>query len=377
MFKYKITLFRIFGFKVEVDASWLLLAALISWTLSVHYFPSAQKGLPTVTYWQMGLSGMIGLFVSLILHELSHSLVARQFGLPIKGITLFIFGGVAQLEDEPDNPRAEFWIAIAGPIASLILAILFWMLGALSHGLGGPAPLGMVFEYLALVNFVLLIFNLVPGFPLDGGRVFRAFLWWWKNDLRWATKIACNIGDIFGIALIVLGVFSLITGQVISGLWQCLIGMFLRNAASSSYSQLVTQGILVDQSVAQLMTREPVVVSPETSLTQLVDDYILQYNHSWFPVCDEAGVYGFVNMARVRSVAPEQWSQKTVRDICIRADEGNVVAMETSALEAFKQMSRSGARKLLVISDDRLVGILALSDLMKFIAIRMEFKAQN
>jgi len=377
MFKYKITLFKLLGFKVDVDASWLLLAALISWTLSVHYFPIMHKGLTPIAYWQMGITGMIGLFISLILHELSHSLVARQFGIPIKGITLFVFGGVAQLEDEPANPRAEFWTAIAGPIASLMLSILFWMLSALMQGLGVPGPIGIVFEYLALVNLVLMIFNLVPGFPLDGGRVFRAFLWWWKNDLRWATRVACNVGDIFGITLIAFGIFNLLTGHVIAGIWQCLIGMFLRNAASSSYNQLVTQGILVGQTVAQLMTPKPIVVSPDISLTHLVDDYVMRYNHSWFPVCDAAGVYGFVNMARVRTVPREQWSQKTVRDICIPAGEGNVVGTNTTALEALKQMSQAGTRKLLVISDDKLSGILALSDLMKFIAIRMEFQPQD
>lgn len=377
MFKYKVKLFKLLGFTVEVDASWLLLAVLVSWTLSAHYFPTAHKGLTVTVYWQMGIAGMIGLFASLILHELSHSVVARRFGLPISGITLFVFGGVAQLEDEPANPQTEFWMAIAGPIASLALAILFWILSALSVDAAGLTPHGTVLAYLALVNFVLMAFNLVPGFPLDGGRVLRAFLWWRTGDLRWSTKIACNIGDIAGIALIILGIFNLFTGNVIAGIWQALIGMFLRTAATSSYSQLVTKDILANKTAGDLMTDQPVIVSLDMSLARLVDDYVLAHNHNWFPVEDNKGVVGFVNMAGIQAVPREKWDVTNIRDILVPAGAENTVEPDATALDVLNKMNRYGMRKLLVVSGGRLVGILSLSDLMKFIGLRLELQTES
>jgi Zn-dependent protease/predicted transcriptional regulator len=376
VFKYKLTLFKLLGFKIEVDASWLLLASLITWTLATGYFPANAKGLAPQHYWTMGLLGMLGLFLSLILHELAHSLVARRYDLPIRGITLFLFGGVAALEREPVSPSSEFWIAVAGPAASIALAVLFWLVAQAGPATGLPAPLFVVFGYLSAINLVLFVFNLVPGFPLDGGRVLRALLWWWKGDLRWATRLASKVGDGFGLLLIVLGVVSIVYGQMVTGIWSCLIGLFVRQAAIASYSQLVTGDILSGHKVAEFMTRDIVTVPSDIAVSRLIDDFVLVYNHTWFPVLDGSVLRGGVHISQFRQLTHEQRRKTQVSEIATPVTPDNSIGMETPAIEALKQMSTTGNRKLLVIENGRLAGILALSDLLKFIALRTELSVE-
>ena len=214
-----VPLFRLLGFEVKLDFSWIFLAALVSWSLATGYFPQNLEGLSAGTYWWMAIAGAIGLFASIILHELSHSLVARQYGLPITGITLFIFGGVAEMEREPPTPRAEFMMAIAGPIASYLLAGIFYLLS----GIGSGSPLASVAAYLALINFVLGTFNLIPAFPLDGGRALRAILWSTSGDLTGSTRRTATLGQMFGAVMIGLGLVSLFYGNTIGGIWWALI----------------------------------------------------------------------------------------------------------------------------------------------------------
>ncbi|MGF1592248.1 MAG: site-2 protease family protein [Kiloniellaceae bacterium] len=230
-----ITVFELLGFKIRVDISWLLLAVLITWSLALGVFPFWYEGLAPATYWWMGLAGMFGLVFSLIFHELSHSVVARHYGLPIKGITLFIFGGVAEMAEEPKSAKVEFWMAIAGPLASFLLAAVFFLAAALGEALALPVPINGVLDYLAFINLLLGAFNLIPAFPMDGGRVLRAALWHWRGDLRQATRIASNAGKTFGFLLMALGVLNVVSGNFIGGMWWFLIGMFVRGAAASSY----------------------------------------------------------------------------------------------------------------------------------------------
>src|SRR5436190_7526494 len=234
MFGKRITLFKVAGIPIGIDPSWIVIAVLIAWSLSVGLFPMLYPGLPVATYWSMGISGALGLFISIVLHELGHAVVAQRYGIPIRGITLFIFGGVAEMRDEPPSPKAEFLMAIAGPAVSVAIALVCWALahvGARAHWPIAPVD---VFAYLASMNGLLVLFNLIPGFPLDGGRVLRSALWKWKNNVRWATHITSQIGSFFGIFLILLGVWSVLRGNFIAGMWWFLIGMFLRNAAQQS-----------------------------------------------------------------------------------------------------------------------------------------------
>ena len=213
MAKNQVTLFEIAGFAVKVDWSWAILAMLIAWSLAEGFFPSLYEGLPVAAYWWMGVAGVLGLFLSILLHELSHSVVARYYGLPIRGITLFIFGGVAELEEEPLSPRVEFRMAIAGPILSVVLGVTFYLLGLLGEALGWSAPVVGVPRYLASLNLILAVFNLIPAFPLDGGRVLRAWLWHRWRDMRRATRAAANAGIAFSVVLMGIGFISVEIGR--------------------------------------------------------------------------------------------------------------------------------------------------------------------
>jgi Zn-dependent protease len=218
VFGKSLKLFNLFGFSVKVDVSWIVIAVLVAWSLSVGFFPQRIESLSSRTYWLMGIVGALGLFASIIFHEMCHSLVARQFGLQMKGITLFIFGGVAEMEEEPPSAKAEFVMAIAGPISSIILATGFYAV----YFIGGrglwPQPINAIFGYLGMINGVLAVFNMVPAFPLDGGRMLRAALWHWKSNIKWATRIASYTGSGFGMFLIIMGVLNVLGGNFVGGM---------------------------------------------------------------------------------------------------------------------------------------------------------------
>jgi len=247
MFGKKIDLFSILGFRVSLDFTWFFLAILIVWSLSWGYFPAVIDGLNRNTALVLGVVGALGLFFSILFHEFSHAIVARRFDIPITGITLFIFGGVAELEKEPPSAKSEFLMAIAGPIASYVLAVVFYTIAVVLPPATAAMPIAAVFSYLALINTVLATFNLLPAFPLDGGRVFRAAIWWWSDDLERATSLAAGTGRILGTFLMVLGLFSVVSGNFVAGMWQALIGLFIIGAARSSEVQIVRRQIIWDR----------------------------------------------------------------------------------------------------------------------------------
>ena len=284
MFGRPVTLFKIFGFEVKLDISWLFLAALITWSLARGLFPEYYKGLPSAAYWWMGAAGAVGLFLSIVIHELTHSLVARYYGISMKGITLFIFGGVAQMEDDPPNPKAEFMMAIVGPLSSCLIGIFSFLLYTFGEKSGWPVTINGVLTYLTWLNIVLAVFNLIPAFPLDGGRVLRSVLWSWKKDIRWATGIAAQIGSGFGILLIIMGVVYIISGNFVGGLWWFLIGLFLRSTAQMSYQQLLARNIFNTKKVNELMVKNPVTVPRSISLEEFIRDYVYKHHFQMYPV---------------------------------------------------------------------------------------------
>jgi Zn-dependent protease len=374
MFGKRLVLFELFGFKVQADMSWLFLALLVTWSLAQGFFPAFYPGLPSATYWKMGVIGMIGLFVSLVLHELSHALVARHYGLSIKGITLFIFGGVAEMEEEPDSAKTEFLMAIAGPLASLALAAVFHGLTLAGAARGVPVSVLGVSGYLAFINVVLAVFNLVPAFPLDGGRALRAALWFWKGDLRWATRFASRSGEVFGIVLICLGVLSVLTGDFIGGMWLSLIGLFLRGAASASYYQLMTRRVFEGEPVSRFMTLDPVTVPPWLSVERLVEDYIYGYHYDLFPVVEEGNLIGLVSTRQVREVPRPDWGVARVADILVPCGPDNTIGPRADAVKALSIMRRSGNSRLMVAEDGRLLGVIALKDLLAFLGLKMDLE---
>lgn len=370
MFKNAIDLFDIFGFKVRADPSWLLIAALIVWSLSTSYFPYTLEGYSQSTYVSMAVVAMLGLFASLIFHELSHSLVARRFGLRVGGITLFLFGGVAELEQEPRDPRSEFWIAIAGPLASLFLAVVAFGLAIIVQRNPGPGPLLSVLNYLWLINVVLAVFNMVPAFPLDGGRVLRAALWHYRGDLMSATRISARAGTLFGIVLITLGVMSIFTDAGVGGLWQVLIGFFIISASRGSYEQLLMKTALKDQTVRSAMSDAPMTADVQDTVEHVVNEIMLKHNIRFVPVLDGDRLLGFVDLTRIQQINREDWPATPLADVYVPSDDGNTVPPNLPTEELFRRMSGHGQRKFLVAEHGHLVGVIALADLMKYLALR-------
>jgi len=371
VFGKRIKIFSLLGFEVRVDLSWVVLAVLITWSLAKGVFPDYFENLPLQTYWLMGAAGALGLFLSIIFHELSHSLVARRFGIPMKGITLFIFGGVAEMSEEAPNAKAEFWMALVGPASSLLMSAMIFVLSRYGEGAGWPVPAVGVLFYLAWINVALAVFNMIPAFPLDGGRVLRAVLWGLKNNLQWATRVTSRLGSGFGIFLIALGLYYIIQGQFIGGIWWFLIGMFVRSAAQMSYQQLLTRKALEGERVRRFMVTNPVTVPPTISLHQLVDHYIYKHHFKMYPIVEDGRLTGYVTLRQLKEIPHDQWERVTVREVAQPCSPAMTIPPDTDALQALSIMNRTGSSRLMVVEDDRLVGIIALKDLLQFLSLKL------
>jgi Zn-dependent protease/predicted transcriptional regulator len=376
MFGRRVTLFRLFGFAVRVDASWLILAALIAWTLATAYFPSQYKGMSSQDYWWMGIASALGLFASIVLHEFSHSLVARRHGLPMKGITLFIFGGVAEMGDEPSSARTEFLMAIAGPIASVLVGVIFYLAYAAGKGTL-PRTMTGVLYYLFWMNLALAAFNMIPAFPLDGGRVLRSALWHWKGDLRRATRMAAALGRGFGMLLILFAVWQWFMGNVVGALWYFLIGLFLRGAAQSSYQQLMIRTALEGEPVRRFMNVHPVTVPSYISIEELVNDYVYRYHHKMFPVLNASEkLAGCVTTGQVKAIPRDEWSRHSIQEVLRPCSPENTVAPDVDSVKALAKMNASGLSRLMVAEGDRLVGVIALKDLLGLLASKVDLEGE-
>lgn len=374
MFGRQFNLFKLFGFQVSLDASWIIIAVLVTWSLATGFFPTYYKGLSTTVYWYMGAIGAVGLFLSIIFHEFWHSLVARRFGLPMKGITLFLFGGVAQMSNEPENAKTEFFMAVAGPIASIFLGGVFYLGYLGGKSAAWPTAVQGVIGYLAFINWILAGFNLLPAFPLDGGRMLRSALWKWKGDLRWATRISSQVGSGFGVFLIVLGVMFFLLGDFIGGLWYFVIGLFLKSIAEMSYKQLLVRRNLEGEKVSDFMNKNPIAVSPSLPVKDLVEDYVYKYHFKMYPVVDGQRLAGCVTTRRVKDLAREQWSQRRVGDLVEGCSEGNTIGPDADVIKALQTMNRTGNSRLMVVDEGRLVGIIALKDILNFLNVRMDLE---
>jgi len=369
-------LFSLFGFEVKLDLSWLLLALLISWSLGAGVFPVEYPDLPRRVYAWMGIACAIGVFFSIVFHEFSHSFVARQFGMPIKGITLFIFGGVAEMESEPPGPKSEFLMAVAGPLASFLLAFLFSGVESLAVTNGWPISVIGVCDTMAYINVVVAIFNLVPAFPLDGGRMLRAVLWYRKNDMRAATHISSRIGSGFGIVLMLLGGFAFIQGNYIGGMWWFLIGIFLRSAAAASYQQLVVQEILKGQPVRNFMQHDPIVVPPSISIEDWVENYVYHHHFKMFPVVRESTLLGCISIEKIRQIPRGDWQRTTVFEAMEPVSDDNTVSADAETSGLLSTMVRPDTRsRYMVVDDGDLVGMISLKDLLELIALKLEIES--
>lgn len=371
MLKNSFPLMRTLGIQVKVHWSWLILAFLITSSLAASWFPNLAPGHSTTSYWMAGVLGAVGLFISIVIHEFSHAVVGRAYKMPIENITLFLFGGVAQLEDEPPSPKAEFQMAIAGPIASVVLALLFFGFHWGTLILGGPVLLQAVFSYLTSINLVVAVFNMLPGFPLDGGRVLRSILWHFKKDLLWATRIASGIGQGFGWLLMILGFVTLFANQNISGIWSIFLGLLLMVFARSSYLQLLIKQSLHGKPATTFMDSTPITVSPQTPVSELMREYLNHSEQTLYPVVtDDHTFVGCADLNRAREFPENEWGQHHVREITRECSVELQIAPEIDAEAALNKMSKTGYKELAVVSGNHLVGILHQNALIRYVTFR-------
>ena len=372
MFGRPVSLFTVFGFEIKIDISWLLLAALITWSLASGLFPEYYKDLPPSAYWWMGIAGAVGLFLSIIIHELTHSLVARRYGVTMKEITLFIFGGVAQMEEDIPHPKAEFMIAIVGPLSSCVLGLSFFLLSNLGVKSGWPVTVTGVLNYLSWLNMILAVFNLIPAFPLDGGRILRSALWKWKKDLRWSTDVAAQIGSGFGLLLTIMGIIYIVRGNFVGGLWWFLIGLFIRSAAQSSYRQILARSLFHAKKVKDLMVTNPVTVPRSISLEEFIRDYVYKYHFQAYPVLSFGRLTGCVFVKQIAAIPREEWAASTVGAVALPCNEDITIGPEEDANKALALMNRTGNSRLLVVNGEELEGIISLKDMLALLSLKME-----
>ena len=377
MFGKRFKLFTLFGFDVSIDMSWLLIAFLVTWSLASGFFPQQYPDLSRPTYWIMGGLGAIGLFLSIIFHEFWHSILARSYGMPMHGITLFLFGGVSEMHDEPPNAKVEFQVAVVGPISSVVLGFIFAGLLQLGRQWGWPAHVNGLIGYLALINWIVAVFNLLPAFPLDGGRILRAAIWKWKGDLRQATKTVSTAGGFFGIALIILGLLNMLTGSIVGGMWYVIVGLFIRGAAHMGYRQLLLRRALQGRKVARHLREEPVTVPSSLTVRQLVEEYMYKYHFKMFPVVDNGRLQGCVTSKDVKGLDREEWDRRTVAELASGCSGENTVSSDTDMMEAMEIMNRTGNSRLMVVDQGKLSGVIAMKDIMAFLSTHLELEEEE
>jgi Zn-dependent protease/predicted transcriptional regulator len=359
---------RFIGIPIHLHFSWLIIFGLIVWTLSTGYFPAQYPDLPASSYWAKGLVASLLFFVSILLHEMGHALVARFHGLRTLSITLFIFGGVARLEKDPTDGRVEFWTAAAGPLVSLALAGLFYLGSTLP--ILGPGT-AAVATYLALINLMLALFNLVPAFPMDGGRLLRGVLWGRLGKAR-ATRIASGAGTAFAFFLILVGVFNLLSGDPLGGVWYILIGWFIKNASMASYQQMRLDDVLSGVTVRDAMV-EPVATLPgSVSVAEAAREHFMRTGYGSYPVTRGETVVGLLSVKDFMRLSAEQREATSVQGAMRPLSSAIVIDPEAPLSAAFAKMAASGTARLLVMHEDRLVGLLTRNGVVRRLKVREE-----
>lgn len=369
MFRNSVKIFQIFGIDVELDISWFLVFFLFSFTLSRHYYPQELPGIQDTVYWVLGISTTIIVFISVLIHELAHSLMAINEGIPINKITLFIFGGVAQMKKEPELPQAELKISVVGPLSSIVLSAIF---GILFLVFPRGIPFSEFVWFLARMNLLVGILNLIPAFPLDGGRILRAFLWMRKGNLLNATRIAVAAGSYFAFFAMGIGFVMLFISGSVWGLWYIFLGWLLYQSGQSSYSQVALKESLSGIKVRDVMSDRVQVVGTNLSIEKLIEEF---YKHKFgaFPVMDDSTLKGLITMNRLKDIPKSQWTKTAVGEVMVPLEHCLVVGPDEEAVEAMMKMASEGAGRALVVQEDRLLGILSNTDMMRLIKIKTMF----
>jgi Zn-dependent protease/CBS domain-containing protein len=359
---------RIWGIEIGLDYSWFVIFALITWSLSAHYFPINYEW-ESRTTWTVGLVTSLLFFGCILAHELGHSFVALRRNLPVRSITLFIFGGLARLDREPEKPSDEFKIAIAGPIVSVGLGLVFLSLPAMTDA---DAPLGALGTWLGTINVYLGVFNLVPGFPLDGGRVLRSIVWHVTADYQRATRMAATAGQLLAYAFIVVGIALFFSGQVVEGLWIGFIGWFLNNAAVAHYQQATLRQDLAGMTARSVMIPDCPGVPRHLSLEELVHDHLLKSATRCFPVIEDGHTFGIVTIHNVKAYPQERWPFVTVGEAMTPLEEVKTVAPDDELFDVMRVMTESDVNQVPVLEEGQLLGMISRDRLLSFISLRTE-----
>ena len=357
---------KIFGIPLEIDASWFFIFFLVASTLTTSYFPSALPDREPVTYVALGFLTALVFFASLVIHELAHSLVARAGGLRITRVTLFLFGGVSEMEQEPRGPGHEFVVAVAGPLTSVLLAGAFWGTHLLLRAGGVIDTVWVPLEYLALINLWLAFFNLLPGFPLDGGRVLRAIIWAVTKDLLKATKWASRMGQTFGAMFIAIAVLGVLQGTF-DFVWFAVMGWFLSALSASAYQQQLTRAALAEVPLKQIMSSPAVLAPADITLEEMAHSYFLGGRHTRYPVVNEGRVIGLIDIDRANEVPREEWPVVTVAEVASRDLAKAVATPDTSVDAVLPALESTGPGAILVVDDGRLDGIVTRSDVIRLV----------
>ncbi len=363
---------KAFGIQLRLHYSWFFVFALVTWALAAVYFPSEYPGWSLSVRIAAGLITSVLFFGSVMVHELLHSIVSQRQGIPVQSITLFFLGGVSQIGSEPKKPADEFRMAIAGPLSSLVIGGIFF---GIYFGWRGVDTFAAQFVtgiayWLGLINVFLGAFNLVPGFPLDGGRVLRSLIWWRSGNLKSATRIASNAGRAVGFILIFVGIWFIFTGNWLNGIWLALIGWFLESAAVGSYQQLLMQEMLKGHVASEVMSGDCVVIPPDMTIDHLVNGNILTSGRRCFPVGSGSEIMGLMTLHNVKEVPREQWTTETVKEAMTPLDKLKWVRPDEELSSVLRILTENNVNQVPVVQDNKIIGMVSRENLLNFVHVR-------
>lgn len=361
---------KILGAEIRVDMYWLVLIFLVMWSLATQLFPVRLPTFKTATFWMMGAAAAIGFIISLFIHELAHIIAARSVGTPMDRIRLFIFGGVEEQADEPETAKGEIIIALAGPAVSFVLWIILSFISGTANDGDWPAPALEVIRFLSTANLSLAAFNLIPAFPLDGGRLLRSLVWVWRRNIAYATHIAANVGSIFGIVLMVLGFYKFINENFVEGMWWFLTGISLRIASSISYSHLVTRRVLKGETVRRFLNPNPMAVPPQMNIHELVHNHSYRHYYDFYAVVEGGKTLGYISLESIHGVPPNKWRGRKVADFMQDFKEATVVSPTTPAYDALEIMKETERNHLMVVENGQFVGMVDLKNISGYLELR-------
>jgi len=355
---------KIFGIPIDIDYSWFLIFILLTWILASDYFPTQFKGWTVALYWSAAFITSIFFFASVLLHELGHSFIAKKYKIKVRKITLFVFGGLAEIEEEPKKAKEEFWIAIAGPLTSFLLAGVFYLFQEIFSMFSFWTD---IFKYLAFINFILAIFNLVPGFPLDGGRILRAIVWGFTKNFHKATITASIAGRFFGFLFIFIGVLQIFGGAVGDGIWTAFIGWFLESAAFSQMQKQALDKLLAGHKVQDAYSRNYALVPADTSLEEFIDNKILVGHRRFFFVEKDDEIIGILTIHNLHKIPKVKWNTTFVTEVMMSISEIKKLYADQPILDALKEMDKDGVNQLPVYDNNNLIGILSRESVITYL----------